>query len=120
MENYWTNKLILWRARKFHKFVMNFCKEKNIPQTFESFLNYSESQDGYVSDTYKYLLMAPKYYLVNSRAFIKYYKTLDADFQYDIMSRGEMHGYISELISNYKLEKKLNEIMGNDGTRWRQ
>lgn len=120
MENYWTNKLILWQARKFHKFVMDFCKKKGIPQTFESFLNYSENQDGYVSDTYKYLYTAPKYYLVNSTAFIKYYNALDADFQYDIMSKKELHGYIRELISNYKLEKKLNEIMEKDGARWRQ
>jgi len=87
--------------------------------SFEAFLNYSTDKNGYVSDTYKYLLMAPKYYLVNSKAFIKYYNALDADFQYDIMSKRELHGYISELISNYKLEKKLNEIMEKDGARWR-
>lgn len=117
--NYWTNKLIIWRARKFHKLVLEFCKEHNIAPSFDAFLKYSEDPNGYVSDTYKYLLLAPKYYLVNSKAFIDYYNGLDSDFQYDLMSKSEMRMYVSELISNYKLEKKLNEIMGKDGMRWR-
>jgi len=113
METYWENKLLIWRAKKFHNMVMTFCKQHNIPQTFEAFLHY-ETINGWVSDTYKYLPGAPKLYLVNSKAFQKYYNSLDVDFQNDIFTKAEMRVYKQQLILNYKLEKELKKIMKDD------
>mgnify|MGYP001405791308 CR=1 FL=1 len=107
----WLNKIYKPQLRSFHNAIMNYCKTLNIRNSFESYLNQG---DGYVSDTYESLFIAPKYYLVNSAAFWNYYLKLDKDFQDDIMTYEEYKNIQGMLRLNVDLVSFLQKLMGDD------
>jgi hypothetical protein len=107
----WEHKMIVITSYRFHNFVQSFC-QKNKLTSFDDFLMYKHN--GIISETYQFLYTAPMHYLVNSKAFNKFYKRLDIDFRNDIIEAKQMSEIDHELQCYPKLVKALHRIMKGD------
>lgn len=112
-DNIWIAELEKSKIKKWHNFVLKFCKQNKLPQDFYSFLNY-EAGGGYVGSTWAYLITANKYYLANSKTFQDYYYTLDKDFRDDILPIDDYRKIQTELRINTKLIQYLRKIQKDD------
>lgn len=109
----WVNKLLKPQINNFHLSMINFCNSHNLPISFLNYLTYSSS-GGYIGDNFQSLYTAPKYYLICSRDFKKYYKQLDHDFANDILHYSLARKLKLELKSNNELLLYIKELLVDD------
>ncbi len=114
-----TDRLILKQVYpaflNFEKMFKAYCREHGLPETFKDFLWHGHT--GFVSKTYRFLLnpeTAPRDYLANSKAFHAYYKSLDQDFQKDIMTVKEFNQLKDSLQRKHSIQTALKRLMGRD------
>lgn len=108
----WENKLIVINCYKFHKFVMGYCEKNGIQNSFEAFLWFKFN--GIISSTYRFLYKAPLHYVSNSKAFRRFYNTIDLDFRKDIMTIDEMTNIQKYIQQSVPLVRALKRIMKED------
>jgi|GEM_PF-5570379 len=107
------NNYYIKKIKEFHnKFLPKYCDEQNIETSFDTFLNYKKN--AFTSETFKYLSRVPIVYLACSRAFRKYYNTLDPDFQHDIATMEELKASKQTVHINKELKDFLKGIMNKD------
>jgi len=100
------------RFRKFKEIIQHFCDDNNIEECFNEAIYYN-NKTGVGPFFYK-LFKAPKMYLANSRTFLRYRRTLDKDFQNEIITDDEIKYFQSEILKNKKLQQEVKKIMKND------
>lgn len=100
------------KITEFNKIIKDYCKNNNIKVSFEDFLFHNKSE--YCSPAFYYIHLCPKIYLVNSKIFQEYYKSLDSDFQQDIITETEIIENKNLLKTNKQLLKMLKEYQKED------
>ncbi len=108
----WSNKLLIPKIRSFVRMYSMYCLDKKITPTFGHFLFYK--WNGIVSETYKFLYTAPREFLAGSRAFQKFYYSLDKDFRDDIFTAEEYRQTKREIQINHELKQYLQTLMKED------
>lgn len=107
IERYYNKKI-----KDFNKIVKTFCEGNNINISFENFLFHD--MNDICSPAYYFIHLCPKIYLVNSKAFFKYYSKLDKDFQNEIILKEQIHESLIFLKRNKKLLKILKKYQKED------
>jgi hypothetical protein len=107
-----TTKYYTKKIKDFLKITETYCKGQKIENTFHNFLFHD--MNGICSPAFYFIHLCPKIYLVNSKSFIKYYNSLDKDFQEDIITREQIHENLVFLKKNKTLLVMLKKIQKDD------
>jgi len=110
--DFWPNIIYKRKIKEFIKVIENYCNENSIDNNFKEFLFHK--WNGIISNSFVYLIDAPKIYLANSKIFKNFYLMIDNDFKRDIMTEEEYKAIQSGLKRNKKIHNYLKKLMGPD------
>lgn len=108
------NNLFERKIESFYQYIKSQCETKGINSTFKDYLFYKSTPGQYVPDSYTSLYRAPAEFLISSKAFKEYYKTLDADFKSDLITPEEYKQLFSHVSKQQSLQQVMKKYLKED------
>lgn len=102
------------------KYVVKFCKERNVKPSLRNFLFHKKSEHAYVPESVYYFFggVYSKYYFYNSKVFYEYYCSLQPDFKKDLTTNEELLAVQRFTLANVELHDYVKSTLKKDYVYW--
>lgn len=102
------------------RYVVKFCKERNLKPTLRNFLFYKKTEHSGVPESVYYFYGGTysKYYFYNSKVFYEYYCSLQPDFQKDLVTVEELQSVQRFTLASDELQNFVKKTLQNDYVYW--